>query len=283
MAIGPWVPTCVAKNYEVTKPGPDADKFKPANKRAVCRGFSSSLLDGVLARTLGEPKFDKWHTRLYDGGPREQEIHSPARVSAMDDDQEFRCWISKLAAGDEAAAQAVWEQYFDKVVRLARRKLEGMARRVVDEEDVALSALKSFVRGVERGRFPQLSDHDDLWRILVTIAARKAIAQRKRQLAQKRGGGEERGESVFATGNNEGRAGGIADVLGEEPTPEFQAMMAEQCEALLSRLEDSSLRDLALRKLEGYTNQEIAESLGCTARTIERWLSRIRDKWQTIS
>ena len=24
-------------------------------------------------------------------------------------------------------------------------------------------------------------------------------------------------------------AGGIADVLGEEPTPEFQAMVAEQC------------------------------------------------------
>lgn len=197
----------------------------------------------------------------------------------MTSDTEFDAWIRGLAGGQDAAAQVLWERYFDKLARLARRKLDGVSRRVADEEDVALSALKSFVRGVERGRFPQLNDPDDLWRVLVTVTARKAIAHRKRHLTQKRGGGTTRGDSVFLN-MRDGERGGFGEVLGNSPTPEMQAMMAEECQLLLARLDDASLRELAIFKLEGYTNQEIADSLGCTSRTVERWLSRIREQWE---
>ena len=50
-----------------------------------------------------------------------------------------------------------------------------MPRVAADEEDVALSAFDSFCRGAQRGRFPQLDDRDNLWRLLVVITSRKAV------------------------------------------------------------------------------------------------------------
>ena len=120
---------------------------------------------------------------------------------------------------------------------MARRRLEGLPRRVADEEDVALSAMKSFYRGVEAGRFPQLDDRDDLWRLLVTITARKAVSQARSVRAQKRGGGRIRGESVFATG--------LDGMLGAQPTPELAAMVADNCTRLLDGLQDEIGRWLA--------------------------------------
>src|SRR5947209_3676484 len=72
-------------------------------------------------------------------------------------------WIGQLKAGEAAAAQPLWEGYFQKMVQLARGKLQGLPRRAADEEDVALSAFDSFCRGAGAGRFPQLSDRDSLW------------------------------------------------------------------------------------------------------------------------
>src|SRR5260370_6120356 len=78
-------------------------------------------------------------------------------------------WIGDLKSGGESAAQQLWERYFERLVRLARKKLQKARRprAVEDEEDAALSAFDSFCRGVDRGRFPRLADRDDLWRLLV--------------------------------------------------------------------------------------------------------------------
>src|SRR4051812_20120134 len=88
-------------------------------------------------------------------------------------------WLSDLKAGDHAAAQPLWDRYFDRLVRLARAKMKAArgAAAVADEEDAALSAFDSFCAGADRGRFPQLADRDDLWRLLVVITARKVLAQ----------------------------------------------------------------------------------------------------------
>ena len=59
---------------------------------------------------------------------------------------------------------------------------------MADEEDAALDAFNSFLAGVVRGRFPQLNDRDDLWRLLVVLTVRKAIGQRRDLTRQKRGG-----------------------------------------------------------------------------------------------
>ena len=98
-------------------------------------------------------------------------------------------WIRRLKAGDSAAAQRLWERYYGQLVRFAQKKLATAPRRMADEEDIALSAVNSFCMGAKQGKFPQLNDHDDLWRLLVTITARKAMHQLRRMRRQKRGGG----------------------------------------------------------------------------------------------
>ena len=199
----------------------------------------------------------------------------------MNDDEVTR-WLGQLAEGDEAAAQRIWDRYYGKLVHLARRKLGDVNRRMADEEDVVLSAFHSFCRGVAAGRFPRLDDRHDLWKLLVIVTARKAVAQMRRTYRQKRGGGAVRGESFFERGDSSNRNAGIGDVLGEEPTPELAALLSEQCEQLLDRLEDESLRKIALAKLEGYNNEEIAVQLGCAPRTVERRLAQIRQRWKGL-
>src|SRR5438046_5072372 len=98
-------------------------------------------------------------------------------------------WLHRLQAGDPQGAERLWERYFHRLVGLARAKLQDLPRRAADEEDVALSAFASFCRGVEGGRFPQLLDRHDLWRLLVTITARKALRLARDERSQKRGGG----------------------------------------------------------------------------------------------
>ncbi len=195
-------------------------------------------------------------------------------------EQEVTVWLGRACDGDEQAVQEIWQQYYDKLVQLARRKLGPMGRRAADEEDVALSAFHSFYRGASQGRFPKLEDRHDLWKLLVTITCRKAIGQIKSATAQKRGGGQVRGESIFQkAGQSESSTGGIGQVLGDEPTPELAAMVAETCGDMLERLDDDTLREIATFKMEGYSNEDIAEKLDCVTRTVERKLARIREIW----
>jgi DNA-directed RNA polymerase specialized sigma24 family protein len=192
-------------------------------------------------------------------------------------------WIGGLKEGDDGAAQRLWERYFDRLVRLARKRLQASRRAGADEdeEDAALSAFDSFCGGAARGRFPQLSDREDLWQLLVVITARKAAAQAQRRRAQKRGGDWFRVDASPAAGDAAAEGPGLAleAVVGREPTPEFAAMVAEESRRLLDRLGDDSLRQIALWRMEGYTNDEIAEQLGCARRTVARRLELVRTLW----
>jgi len=189
-------------------------------------------------------------------------------------------WILGVKRGDCEAARALWERYFARLVHLARNRLSHGRPRDADEEDVALSAFASFCQAAGQGRFPDLADRDDLWRLLIVLTAQKAVDLLRRAHCAKRGGGRVRGESALAhPGWSEGLAG-LADVVGNAPTPDFAAMVAEECDRLLGLLNDD-LRSVALAKMEDYTNQEIAEKLGCSLSTVERSLRLIRKIWQS--
>jgi DNA-directed RNA polymerase specialized sigma24 family protein len=190
-------------------------------------------------------------------------------------------WVGQLRAGNHAAAQQLWQRYFSRLVGLARGRLQGLRRGAKDEEDVALSAFDSFCRAAERGRFPRLEDRDDLWQVLMTITARKAADLRQKERRLKRGGGKVRGESALdgLLGPEDGGAG-IEQVVGAEPTPELAAEVADEVQRLLGLLPNDEVRSVALAKLEGYTNAEVAGRLGCAEATVERRLGLIRSLWK---
>ena len=190
-------------------------------------------------------------------------------------------WIGQLKSGDSVAVQKLWDRYFQKLVRLARRKLQHSPRRAADEEDVALSAFQSFCRRASQGRYPRLDDRDNLWRLLVVITARRAWDLMESERCQKRGGGKVSGESALRRGAGAADSEkGLADVVGEEPTPEFAAQIAEEFQRLLDQLESAELRAVAIWKMEGFTNGEIAAKLGCVEGTVERRLRVIRTIWK---
>jgi DNA-directed RNA polymerase specialized sigma24 family protein len=186
-------------------------------------------------------------------------------------------WIQSLKTGDADSAQKLWQRYFEALVRLARDRLHGAPKAMADEEDAALSAFDSFVRGAAEGRYPRLDDRDDLWRLLVVITERKAHDQAQRERRQKRGGGRIR--SLFGAAEGDDGLRGLECVAGSEPTPEFAAMVADECRRLLGGLRDDSLRIVALLRMEGYDNDQIARRLGCSVRTVARKLELIRGAW----
>jgi DNA-directed RNA polymerase specialized sigma24 family protein len=190
-------------------------------------------------------------------------------------------WIDRLKAGDPDAAQKLWERYFRRLVGLARKKLRAAPRRAADEEDVALSAFDSFCRGAEHGRFAQLHDRFDLWQLLVLLTARKASDLAQHERRQKRGGGAVLDEAALP-GRSDSSApeAALERLKGPDPTPAFAAQVAEQYRRLLERLDNTVLRTVAMRKVEGYSNEEIAAQLGCGLRTVERRLRLIRSIWE---
>jgi DNA-directed RNA polymerase specialized sigma24 family protein len=188
--------------------------------------------------------------------------------------------LADLKTGDEAAARELCDRYFDQLVRLARRKLRASSRRVADEEDVVVSVLDSLCRGARRGCFPLLIDRDDLWRLLVKLTARKSANQVKHEARLKRGAGKVRGESAFDQANCAEGAPGIDGVLGKTPGPATLAELKEEFKRLLAALGDDTLQQIAIRSMEGYTNQEIATLLGRSLSSVDRKLKRIREIWR---
>jgi DNA-directed RNA polymerase specialized sigma24 family protein len=195
----------------------------------------------------------------------------------MDHSESVTFWLQQFKAGDARAAQPLWEAYFRRLVGLAHSRLQGMPTAADGPEDVALSAFASFCRGVELGRFPRLDDRHDLWQVLVMLTVRKAIDVRERETAEKRGGGRVQHASGLP-GADEGDA--LDNVVGQEPDPELAYQVAEKCRRLLGLLRDDQLRSIAVRKMEGYTNEEIAAAIGRKVGTVERKLQLIRRTWE---
>lgn len=189
--------------------------------------------------------------------------------------------LSQLWDVAPESAEQIWEEFFPRLIRLAQRKLADLPKRTFDEEDVALSALQSFFNGRSQGKFERLHSRDEMWRLLATITVRKASAQRRRMQTAKRGGGQEVGESIFLRRDpaHSSDLAGLANQPDERLLPETTEEILNVCGELLSQLPDEKLRTTAVLRLEGYTNAEIAEQLGCSVARTKQRLQRIREIW----
>jgi DNA-directed RNA polymerase specialized sigma24 family protein len=184
--------------------------------------------------------------------------------------------LERLKGGDHEAARLLWQRYYPRLVGLARKRLRAAPRAAADEEDAALSAFDSFCRRAEQGCFPDLKDRGGLWALLVVLTARKAADLVRHHERDKRGGGNVQGDSALRPAGGDSGPGGFDSLAGDEPTPEEAAILAEEVEGLLGRLREPALRQVAVWKLEGYTNADIARMQGCSLPTVERRLAIIR-------
>ena len=172
-----------------------------------------------------------------------------------------------IRAAQEDRASAVGPLlavYFDRLMQLARSRLRGLPGMANYDEDLALRSFYSVFRRLRDPERPlQFTGRDDLWRLLATRTISRAIDLIRRHRPE-----EAPGEP------------NLEQLLTREPTPEEAAEVADECRRLLDLLEEPELRQVALWKVEGYTNEEIAARLDCVPRTVERKVSRIRLLWK---
>jgi DNA-directed RNA polymerase specialized sigma24 family protein len=181
----------------------------------------------------------------------------------MQDDGSITVWLAGFKQGDPDAVQKIWERYYGRLISLARSVLDTTPRGESDEDDVVQSAFKSFYFRTVQGRFPRLCDRDDMWKLLMTITVRKALQRRRRENRH----GSHPVEAI------------MDELAAQEPDPHLAMVFSEEFNRLLTLLGGEELRQVALGKLEGYTNVELAEKLGRSLSFVERKLRIIRRIW----
>lgn len=190
----------------------------------------------------------------------------------MTDDTSITHWMGNLKEGDNAAAIPIWHHFFDRLVRFAKNKMRGISTAISDEEDVALSVLKSVCIGLKAGRFSDLQSSESLWRMLLVICGRK-ISNQRAFLSR----GKRNQQQQVALDSDDQL---FADLISHEPTPELAMELTENMNRLLELLERDELKEIAILKMQGYTNQEISLQQKWSVSTVERKLRTIRTLWK---
>lgn len=187
-------------------------------------------------------------------------------------------WIEQLAAADHDAASRLWAHFCQRLMVFARSRMSPSTRRIYDEEDAAVSAFRSLCRGIEAQRFPELGDRGNLWALLVVITSRKVANQFRYEHQKRRNANQTLSESMLQPSEGSG-VSVLQSLPTHEPTPAFAAEVADMSEHLMSQLGETDLQKIVHLKLEGHSNEDVAELMKITRRTVQRKLERIRRIW----
>jgi len=186
-------------------------------------------------------------------------------------------WIEMIRLGNDEAVKPLLERYFQRLASFADRKLRSGIRTSDDGEDIASHALQSVVRRIALGSYPELSDRNNLWLLLMVAAQRRVIDGQRKEI---------RWQKNFAPVQT------VTDLMQALNVDlEFQGERDDQSQAfeliefwdhMLSKLSDQMHRDVAKRKLEGYSNREIAIQLQLTPKKVDRMVQAILERWRSI-
>ncbi|MEM9825828.1 MAG: ECF-type sigma factor [Planctomycetota bacterium] len=193
----------------------------------------------------------------------------------------FDAWLAAIREGESRQVEALWQRYFGTLANSVRGRLTSRGRRFEDEEDIALSAIRTFCRRAAADEFAQLASEHELWKLLLTIAIRKANHSHRRARAARRGGAAHIVGSTTEEDSAADPIAGIPDMATPEPDDDLDAHEAF-CEAF-DAMPDDATRDVILLRLQGANNQEIAGMLNINQRNVQRRLKRAESIWRQIS
>jgi RNA polymerase sigma-70 factor, ECF subfamily len=178
----------------------------------------------------------------------------------------------------DEAARVIWERFSSRLQALVRRHLDNRIRRREDEQDILQSMYSSFCIGQFEGKTPPAS-RGELWKLLVRITMCKVVntahfhMAKRRDVRRETAGARERsggGESMFPQWM-------LEHVDNAHPSHEEKIIVLEELDRLLQGLPEE-LRQIVLWKLDGFTNAEIACSIGRTVRCVELKMQLIRKR-----
>ncbi len=181
-------------------------------------------------------------------------------------DSDWDVMLKGLRAGEESAYVEFWKQFGAMLEAVANKHLSSRLQRRIGPDDLVQSVCRTFFRRVTDGQF-QFDDSDSLWRLLCTITVNKARRVARNQNRQKRSLNNER---ELEAGDNKADANMLS--------PSDQAELADQVLAMLSSVSEQECQILDL-KLQRFTNDEIAEQVGCSERSVRRILKNMQVRW----
>jgi RNA polymerase sigma-70 factor (ECF subfamily) len=187
----------------------------------------------------------------------------------MSQDRSFDDLMARLKAGDPDAAAQVFQRFGQRLIALARSRLDRHIGPKVDPEDVLQSVFQSFFTRHVDGQF-ELEDWNGMWGLLTVITIRKCRRQYERFQTDRRDVRRE-----IQTPFTASKWGVDCQAVARDPTPSEAAILAETVEQLMLHLEERERNMLALR-LQGYKIPEISERVGRTERTVRRVLDRVK-------
>ncbi|MEQ8846475.1 ECF-type sigma factor [Botrimarina sp.] len=191
--------------------------------------------------------------------------------------------LDALRAGESDAAGRLWTVYYQVICELAGTRLKKTPCRLFDQEDIALSAFKSFCVGVRAGRFPDLGDRRALWPVLIALTLRKTVDAVRHESRQKRGGGL---QPISAGEHALDYAVRTLHAMSEGTHHELVVQIRDSVLRLkdnLATMGDDRLETILDLKLSGHSTGEIAKAIGCVPRTVERKLRLIEDCWEQMN
>jgi RNA polymerase sigma factor (sigma-70 family) len=180
----------------------------------------------------------------------------------------FAGLMNRLQAGDQDAAAEIFHRFANRLIQLARSRLNAQIRQKVDPEDVMQSVLKSFFHRQTEEAFV-LGDWNNLWSLLVKITLRKCGGRVRYFKAVRRDMRRERPTHSLPDDST-----ASWQAIAREPTPSEAAILTETVQHLLSGLRERD-RQIVSFRLQGAQNTEIARHVGCTERTVQRVLERL--------
>lgn len=179
-------------------------------------------------------------------------------------------FIARCRSGDPEAARKLFDNYVDRLVALARRRISQRLASRLDPEDIVQSVFRTFFGRIKDGQF-QIANQDDLCKLLMRITVHKTLRQVAFHQAAKRDPHLEstQGEQVLERMN---------EILAREPTPDDAVAFVDELEHFLEKLKPQERQILEMR-MAGYSNKEIMQKLNIEHdRTIRRVIERIRGK-----
>ena len=183
--------------------------------------------------------------------------------------------LAAQRAGEEGAARVVFERFTRRLIGLAHSQLDERFRHKIDPEDLVQSVYKSFFLRYGDGMLAA-EGVDGLWGLLTRITVRKCAERIRYHRAACRDMLREAPAPSQAQA-----ADPWHEAIAREPTPEEAAVLAETVENLLSGL-DGDERSIVALSLQGYTTQEIGESLGRAERSVRRLRERVRKQLERL-
>lgn len=194
----------------------------------------------------------------------------------MDTNGSVTNWLRAMEEGDEDAAQQLWERYSGDMLGVARRRMRRLKQRdIVDEEDIVVSAFAAVCLAARKGQLASVLNRTDLWGLMVVSTLQKIGQRVQYSEAQKR-----QPDKLIRQADGLDEFGSRMErLVSDADGPASEAMHADRMEQLLARLSNPDLRAVAVLRLAGHTNDQIAAELGFTRRTIQRMLNLIRISW----